>query len=54
MYADNNSGGNGLVSVGWIFLLVTAPAGVVLGGIIGSFLLLLIWRRLENRGMNKK
>jgi hypothetical protein len=44
-----NSAGGGLVAVGWIFLLITAPGGFIIGAILGIVCLLLIWRRAERR-----
>ena len=34
-YPNGVPAGGGLIAVGWIFVFVTAPVGVILGGILG-------------------
>ena len=48
-YPNGAGAGGGLVAVGWIFVFITAPAGLIIGGILGVVCLLLIWRRAERR-----
>ena len=49
MYPNGVPAGGGLIAVGWIFVFITAPAGVLIGGILGVLCLLLKWRRAERR-----
>ncbi len=38
MYPEGAPTGGGLMAVGWVFMLITAPAGVGLGGALGAML----------------
>ena len=49
MYPNGVPAGGGLIAVGWIFIFITAPSGVIIGGISGILCLLLKWRRAERR-----
>lgn len=53
-YPNGAPAGGGLLAVGWIFLFITAPAGVVLGGALGVLFWLLGWRRAEKRTSQQK
>ena len=44
-YPNGAGAGGGLVAVGWIFIFITAPAGLILGGILGVLCLHLMRRR---------
>jgi len=44
-YPNGVPAGGGLVAVGWTFVFITAPAGVILGGILGVLCLYLKRRR---------
>ena len=48
-YPNGVPAGGGLTAVGWIFVFITAPAGVIIGGIFGVLLLIWRWRRAERR-----
>jgi hypothetical protein len=48
-YPNGVPPGGGLIAVGWIFVFITAPAGVIIGGTFGVLFLILRWRRAERR-----
>ena len=48
-YPNGAGAGGGLVAVGWIFIFITAPAGLIVGGILGVVCLRSIRRRAERR-----
>ncbi len=47
MYPNGVPTGGGLIAVGWIFVFITAPAGVIIGGTLGVLILVFRWRRTE-------
>jgi hypothetical protein len=47
MYPNGVPAGGGLIAVGWIFVFITAPAGVIVGGALGVLCLIFRWRRQD-------
>jgi hypothetical protein len=48
------TGGGGLMAVGWIFVFITAPAGVIIGGTLGVAIGLLFALLLSGQLSKKK
>ena len=44
-YPDGVPAGGGFVSIGWLFVLITAPAGAVMGGAAGLLAWIILGRR---------
>jgi len=52
-YPNGVPAGGGLTAVGWIFIFITAPAGVFIGGGLGVLSVILRRRRAERRMSQK-